>query len=310
MNSKKLLVAYVLFVITAFSQISFAQGLNWEGQTGAFLTPYAFTAGSPKTKFGKPELAFHYLNGGNVIGNDYQLSITEGLAGHFEFGYTGAFSSAGNVGSNGRGNYPPSYLFSNGFSEFHGKLKILNENAWKKNWVPAIALGAIGRTGIQRGSFFFTPQRPGSSETNGDFYVVATKTIPKFKRLPILLSLGDKVTNASILGIAGDAPHWQGRIFGAAAFAVRGPAKSALVFGSEALQQPRSIQGLNAFLGETATIPTSLSYFVRLGPHLDRSPLQLDFAVTQLAGKIADVPGRVVDLNARVRIATGFSYHF
>jgi hypothetical protein len=243
-----------------------------------------------------------------VIGNDYQLSVTEGLARHFEFGYTGAFSSSGSAGPNG--NFPPSYLFSNGFSEFHGKLKILNENARKTKWIPAIAVGAIGRTGIQRGSFFVTPQHPGSSETNGDFYVVATKTINRFKRFPFLLSVGEKVTNASLLGIAGNAPHWQGRTFGAAAFAVRGPGKSALVFGAEALQQPRYVEGLNAFLGESATIPTSLSYFVRWVPHLERSPLQLDFAVTQLAGKIADVPGHVVDLNARARVATGISYHF
>lgn len=309
-TKKLLLVAYVLSVMAVFMQTSFAQGLNWDGQTGAFLTPFAYTAGSPNTKFSRPELAFHYLNGGNVIGNDYQLSITEGLARHLEFGYTGAFSSAGNVGPGGRGNYAPSYLFSNGFGEFHGKFKILNENAWRKSWIPAIAVGAIGRTGIQRGSYFFAPRLPGSSETNGDFYVVATKTITHFKKVLIVLNLGEKVTNASLLGIAGDVPHWQGRTFGAAAFALRGPGKTTFVFGSEVLQEPHSIEGLNAYLGETATIPTSLSYFVRVIPQMQRSPLQLDFAVAQLAGKIADEPGRALDLNARARVATGVSYHF
>jgi hypothetical protein len=310
MNSRKHLIFCVLLVIAAISQTSFAQGLNWDGQTGAFLTPFAYTVGSPNTKFGKPEFAFHYLNGGNVIGNDYQLSVTEGLARHFEFGFTGAFSSSGEVGPNGSGEYPPSYLFSNGYSEFHGKLKFLNENAFRTKWVPAIAVGAIGRTGIQRGSYFFIPQRPGGSETNGDFYVVATKTIAHFKKVLIVLNVGEKVTNASILGIAGDAPYWKGRTFGAAAFAVRGPAKAAMVFGAEALQQPRAIEGLNASLGETATIPTSLSYFVRVIPHMERSPLQIDFAVTQLAGKIVDDPRKVVDLSARARVATGISYHF
>jgi hypothetical protein len=310
-NIRKLvLIACVLLLLPALTQLSFAQGLNWEGQTGAILTPFAYTASSPGTRLSKPELAFHYLNGGNVIGNDYQFSITEGLARHFEFGYSGALSSAGSVGPNGSGNFPPSYLFSNGFNEFHGKVKILNENAGRKKWIPAIALGTIGRTGIQRGSFFYTPQRPGSSETNGDFYAVATKTLRQKKRLPILLSVGEKVTNASLMGIAGDAPHWQGRTFGAVAFAIRGPASSALAFGSEVLQQPRSVEGLNASLGERATIPTSLSYFVRLVPHMDRSPMQLDFAVTQLAGKICNIPGKVVDLNARAQITTGISYHF
>lgn len=243
MKTKKLLFAFFL-VIAAFPLSSFAQGLNWEGQTGAFLTPFAYTANSPG-KFGRPELAFHYLNAGNVIGNDYQLSITEGVARHFELGYTGAFSSSGNAGF-GDGNYLPSYLFANGFSEFHGKLKFINENARGMKWVPAIAVGALGRTGVQRVGGVIAYQAAvlaqapaaftgSSTTTNGDFYIVATKTIP-LKRLPFLLSIGEKVTNASILGIAGNASHWQGRLFGAFAFVVKAPAKIALVFGSEALQ--------------------------------------------------------------------------
>ncbi len=41
MNSKKHSIALGLFVVSAFSQILFAQGLNWEGQTGVLLTPFA-----------------------------------------------------------------------------------------------------------------------------------------------------------------------------------------------------------------------------------------------------------------------------
>ena len=67
MNTKKLSLAFSLFVITVFSQTSFAQGLNWDGQTGALITPFAYTASTPAHKFGKPEVAFHYLNGGEVI---------------------------------------------------------------------------------------------------------------------------------------------------------------------------------------------------------------------------------------------------
>lgn len=300
MNARKLLVAFVLFAIAAVAQSSFAQGLNWEGQTGAFLTPVAYTAGSPNGTFGKPEVAFHYLNSGAVVGNDYQLSITEGLARHFEFGYTGAFSSLGSG--------PYSELFGRGFNEFHGKLKFLNENAFRTKWVPAIAVGAIGRVGGERVSWYEAATNLGPSaptNTNGDFYVVATKTITHWKNFPILLNFGEKVTNASILGIAGNAPHWQGRLFGAAALVVKGP-KSALIFGAEALQEPRYIQGLNAAQGERATVPTSLSYFLRVVPRLRGSPLQVDFAIAQLAGRIA--PG--VNLQARAQPAVGISYHF
>src|SRR6266536_4782760 len=142
MKAKKLFLAVGLFLLTAFSQNLFAQGLNWEGQTGALLTPFAYTAASPAGKFGKPEIAFHYLNTGTVIGNDYQFSVTEGIAKRVEVGYTGSFSSAGSS--------PFSPLFTNGFSTFHGKVTVINENSYKTKWVPAIAVGAIGRVGIQR----------------------------------------------------------------------------------------------------------------------------------------------------------------
>jgi hypothetical protein len=298
MSSKKLFIVLSLFVVTAFSQIAFGQGLNWEGQTGAVITPFAYIANSPARKFGRPEVAFHYLNAGSVIGNDYQLSMTEGLARHFEFGYTASLSSSGSSAS--------SYLFANGFNEFHGKLMILNENAKHTKWIPAIAVGAIGRTGEQRvGQVFkyWDGSINGSkTSTNGDFYIVATKTVTQIKGFPFILSLGDKVTNASIFGIAGNAPHWQGRVFGAAAFALKGPSKSALIFGAEAAQQPHHVEGLSS----TATIPTSLNYFVRFVPHLEGAPLQLDFTVAQLAGKIAPD----FDLQARAQVGMGVSYHF
>jgi len=111
------------------------------------------------------------------------------------------------------------------------------------------------------------------------------------------------------MGIAGQAGNglnagsrWQGRLFGAAAFVVKGPAKSALIFGSEAVQQPHYVQPL----GNSATIPTSLSYFVRVVPHLEGSPLQVDLGVVQAAGRVA--PG--LNLNANGRVGMGVSYHF
>jgi len=302
MNTRKLWIALILFAATLFPQTLFAQGLNWEGQTGALLTPFAYTAASPANKFGKPEVAFHYLNTGPVIGNDYQLSLTEGIAKRFEIGYTAAFSSAGSK--------PLSYLFADGFSEFHGKATVVDENAGKNKWVPAIAVGAIGRVGVQRVGqvvAYLSADDPtvSKSSKNGDFYIVATKTVTQVKNFPFVLSFGEKVTNASVLGVAGNAPHWQGRLFGAAAFVVNGPKKSALIFGSEALQEPHYVEGLGSGPG-APTIPTSLSYFVRVVPHIEGSPLQVDLGVAQFAGKIA--PG--VDLQARARVGLGISYHF
>ncbi len=293
MKTKKLFLAVGLFVVTAFSQSLFAQGLNWEGQTGALLTPFAYTAASPAGKFGKPEIAFHYLNTGTVIGNDYQFSVTEGIAKRVEVGYTGSFSSAGSS--------PFSPLFTNGFSTFHGKVTVINENSYKTKWVPAIAVGAIGRVGIQRIATAAGTGNP--SANNADFYIVGTKTVTQVKGLPFLLSFGERVTNAQLWGAAGNSPIWQGRLFGAAAIVVKGPAKSTLILGSEASQQPAHAEGLP----NTATFPTSLSYFVRVVPHLEGTPLQVDLGVAQLAGKI--IPG-AVDLQARARFGMGVSYHF
>jgi hypothetical protein len=310
-------MAVCLFAVATFSASAFAQGLNWEGQTGAVITPFAYTASAPASKFGKPEVAFHFLNAGNVIGNDYQFSVTEGICKRFEVGFTQSFSSAGNSSATLLGAVPQTSLFTGGYSAFHGKLTVIPENLMKTKWVPAIAVGAIGRIGDQRASFVVTnlEGQPSYSQTNADFYVVATKTVTQIKGLPIVLNFGEKVTNASIMGIAGNAGNagsplntlstdqrWQGRLFGAAAFVVKGPAKSALILGSEAVQQPKYVQGV----GNLATIPTSMTYFVRIVPHMEGSPLQVDLACVQAAGKIA--PG--VDLNAKARFGMGMSYHF
>jgi len=235
-------------------------------------------------------------------------------------GFTQSFSSSGDIGIDGHVSSsgvinPPSYFFKGGFSAIHGKVTVLSEDSFRKKWFPAIALGAIGRFDDERVNWaeaFKGPWNPGS--TNGDFYIVATKTVSQVKALPFVLSLGEKVTNASVLGILGQAGNalnagtrWQGRLFGTAGVVVKGPAKSALIFGAEALQEPKYVQPL----GAAAHIPTSLSYFVRAVPRMEGSRLQVDFAIVQAAGKIVNIPGNeVLDLNARARAGMGISYHF
>jgi hypothetical protein len=297
MKSNKLFLALGVFVVLALSQLSFAQGLNWEGQTGALLTPFAYTASSPAGKFGKPEVAFHYLNAGDVIGNDYQFSITEGIAKRLEFGYTGAMSSEGSTPG-------LSPLFTNGFHELHGKVLLINENMGKRNWVPAISVGAIGRLDVER---IASAVGVGSASRNADFYIVGTKTITQIKGLPILLNFGERVTDAQLFGAAGNAPHWQGRLMGTAAFVVNGPAKTTLIFGSEAVQQPHHADGLP----NIATFATSLTYFIRAVPHIAGTPLAIDVGVAQLGGRIVNnVGGLVVDLDARHQVGMGVSYNF
>ena len=49
-----------LFVIflTLIAPAGHAQNLNWEGQTGAFVTPFAYTSPSPAGGFGLPAVEF------------------------------------------------------------------------------------------------------------------------------------------------------------------------------------------------------------------------------------------------------------
>lgn len=285
-NVRFLILAGLLFLLTSGAM---AQGLNWEGQTGAFVTPFAYTSKSPNDGVGKPQVAFHFLDTGSVIGRNMQASITVGFLGRTELGYTRSFNAAGSTAG-------LSPLFEGGFNTFHGKATLINENAGKTKYVPAIAFGFVVRTQVRHVGGVLKA----TDTTNGDVYLAATKTVTQIKGLPFLINVGVKATNASIFGIAGNAPDWQGRAFGAVAFVVKGPAKSTLIFGSEAAQQPHFIKDLPG-----ATIPTTLTYFTRIIPK-NEIPFNIDFGVAQAAGKIA--PG--VDLKARAKFAMGISYRF
>jgi hypothetical protein len=116
-----------------------AQSLNWDGQTGVFITPLAYTAASPTNSIGKPILAFHFLNAGDVLGNFYTTSATVGAFGRLEFGYTRDFHSQGDTAG-------LSPLWSGGFNIVHAKVNVIGENAGKTKWVPAISAGFVVRS--------------------------------------------------------------------------------------------------------------------------------------------------------------------
>jgi len=277
----------LLFTVAADVRPALGQSLNWEGQTGVFVTPLAYTAASSKDGLGKPIVAFHFLNGGKVLGNFYTSSLTVGALGRTEFGYTRDFHSQGST--TGLSN-----LWGNGFNSFHGKFSVLPENVAKQKWVPAISVGFVGRSQVYNVGGWIQGRRT----NNADLYVVATKTITQTKKLPIVLNAGYKVTNASVLGLAGNAPAYRGRAFGAAAFVFKGPAKSTLILGSEILQEPRDVQAL-----PKAIVPTTITYAARIVPLAERK-FNIDFGVAQAASQI--LPG--VNLFARHQFALGISY--
>jgi hypothetical protein len=195
-------------------------------------------------------------------------------------------------------------LWGSGFNVFHGKVKFLREN---RKWRPALAAGFVVRTEVDNVGGIIRNQKT----SNADFYIVGTKTVTKIRQLPLVFNLGWKATNASLLGLAGNATAYQGRVFGAAAFAIRGPRRSTVLFGSEVLQEPRRIQGLAG-----SDVPTTLTYAVRIVPGgtlplrgwgVEKPPkLTIDLGVAQAVGSVA--PG--VNLNAREQFALGVSYGF
>jgi hypothetical protein len=282
---------------TATNRVS-AQSLNWEGQTGVFVTPLAYTAPSSDKTFGKPIVAYHYLDAGPVLGGFHQASVTLGAFGHLEFGYTRTLHQEG-------GTAGLSSLWTNGFNTFHGKLNFLRENV-DRGWRPALSVGFVVRTQVRNVGGVIA----GKDTTNQDFYAVATKTITRLK-IPLVLNAGFKATNASLLGLVGNAPAYKGRGFGAAAFAFKGPARSTIMLGSEFLQEPRTVQDLPG-----AVVPTTITYAIRIVPAGafpaahgwgEESPrFSIDLGIAQAANNI--MPG--VKLQARRQFALGISYAF
>ena len=272
------------------------QSLNWEGQDGIFVTPLAYPVPSGDKGFSRPIISYHYLEAGEVLGGFHQVSVTMGAFNRIEFGYTRDIHQEGGTAS-------LSKLWGSGFNAFHGKVNILSE---RRAWRPALSVGFVARTQVQNVGGVITQKET----NNADFYVVATKTVTQLRKLPLVFNMGFKATNASLLGLAGNAPAYQGRVFGAAAFAVKGPGRSTILLGSEVLQQPRRIQDL-----PTAVVPTTITYAARIIPAgalplhgwgVESPRLTIDLGVAQVANTI--LPG--VDLQARHQFALGISYGF
>jgi hypothetical protein len=261
-----------------------AQALGWEGETGVFVTPLAYTASAEGQKI-HPVVAYHYFNAGSVIGDFHEASVTVGIGKRLEFGYTHEMHAQGSDPA-------LSPLWQNGFEIVHGKFNLLPENYKKNNWVPAISAGFMARTGVRNvGNLVFAGSGVSATnggKSNGDVYLVASKVVTKTK-IPIVLNAGVRGTNAELWGMGGNAPDWQARAFGAVAFVFKGPSGSQIILGSEAAQQPHHPAGF-----PTLNIPTTLTYCVRFVPS-QKHHLNFDFGIAQIAGNV--MPG--VDLKAR-----------
>lgn len=288
-------MVFSMVLISGLTTSLHAQALGWEGETGVFVTPLAYTASAEGQKL-HPVVAYHYFNAGSVVGDFHEASITVGVGKRLEFGYTYEFHAFGDDPN-------LSYLWQNGLQIFHGKANLIPEEYKDKKWVPAISVGFMARTNVRNVGNYEASEDGGmnpfaSGKSNGDVYLVGSKVLPT--KIPIVLNAGVRGTNAMLWGMGGNAPDWQARGFAAVAFVFKLPNGGSVVFGTEAAQQPH--HPLNF---PTLNIPTTLTYCMRVTPS-SKHKLNLDFGVAQLAGNVA--PG--VNLKARHQIGTQISYGF
>src|ERR1035441_10045184 len=156
-----------------------AQALGWEGETGVFVTPLAYTASAEGQRI-HPVVAYHYFNAGSVIGEFHEISTEVGLGKRFEVGYTHEFHIQGDDSS-------LSPLWQNGFEIFNGKVILLPESYRKNKSIPAISVGFIARTGVRNvGDYLTYNNTINNGKNNGDVYLVATKVVTQVaKKMPI-----------------------------------------------------------------------------------------------------------------------------
>jgi len=294
--SGKQILRFRFFLLSIFCVALFgptihihAQQLGWEGETGVFVTPLAYTVATPEHKFALPVVAYHFLNAGSVIGRYNQLSVTSGYAKRVEFGYTRTIHDAGS-------NATLSPLWTEGFNTFHAKGSLITENAWKQPWMPQVSAGFMLRTQVRN----VGGQMQNKDTTNADIYLVATKTITQLKPMSLILSGGVQGTNAELIGLGGNASQWGPVGFGAAAVVFPGPAQSAIVLGAEIAQQPRHPDQL-----PTAVIRTAFVYALRVIPS-PKLKLNVDFGILEGPGQIATG----VDLKAKDCPGGAISYAF
>ena len=291
----------LLFAAIFASQKSTAQSLGYEGPTGVFVTPLAYTSASPANGLGKPSVSYHFLAAGNVVGDFSTVSITEGFAKRFEFGYTSEIHAAGSS------DLTP--LWNGDLSIVHGKADILPENYGKHPWVPAISVGVIGRFNDNYvGDGTNTVFGNGTQTTrNADFYLVGTKIISQIsKKVPVLISGGLRGTDAVLWGLGGNAPNYSAKGFGAAALVFTGPGKSNIIVGAEVSEQPQQVLIHKTIAVPTSSIdiPTSTVFAARIVPLPERK-FNIDVGVLH-----AGEGGNNSVLNLRYRAAFGLSYAF
>ena len=191
-NIKNILAASVLSASAAYAGVPLN---NLQGVGGIAFNPLAYTAGQPwdggETNVfngivSKPQVGGWYVNLSDSDINWFAIGTALTFAERLEVSYGYGFTDADKYGDKS--------IDSNNLG---AKLRILDENAFDTQWVPAIAVGAVYKhTNTDLAGAF------GLDKDGFDYYAVASKLV-KETPIPVLLSLGILYSDEVVNGVIG-----------------------------------------------------------------------------------------------------------
>ena len=191
-NIKNILAASVLSASAAYAGVPLN---NLQGVGGIAFNPLAYTAGQPwdggETNVfngivSKPQVGGWYVNLSDSDINWFAIGTALTFAERLEVSYGYGFTDAKKYGDKS--------IDSNNLG---AKLRILDENAFETQWVPAIAVGAVYKhTNTDLASAF------GLDKDGFDYYAVASKLV-KETPIPVLLSGGILYSDEVVNGVIG-----------------------------------------------------------------------------------------------------------
>ncbi|MFA4916234.1 MAG: DUF3034 family protein [Syntrophales bacterium] len=179
------LISIFLFTGTLQAGVPFN---NLEGVGGIAFNPLAYPANAQsdwlvngKFTLSKPQFGLWYVNLHNVDINWESAGVAATLCKRLEL-------------SLGYERIDDDKDLSINKTSFGAKLLLLEENAFGKNFIPAVSVGVIEK--------ITSNDIPGVDDNGADYYLVATKLITQFPR-PILLSGGVISTRGWVTGVLG-----------------------------------------------------------------------------------------------------------
>ena len=191
-NIKNILAASVLSASAAYAGVPLN---NLQGVGGIAFNPLAYTAGQPwdggETNVfngivSKPQVGGWYVNLSDADINWFAIGTAITFAERLEVSYGYGFTDAKKYGDKS--------IDSNNLG---AKLRILDENAFDTQWVPAIAVGAVYKhTNTDLAGAF------GLDKDGFDYNAVASKLV-KETPIPVLLSLGILYSDEVVNGVIG-----------------------------------------------------------------------------------------------------------